>query len=241
MRELTIVHLYPDLLRTYGDRGNILALARRAQARGIDARVAHVSRGEALPADARIVLLGGGSDRIQEIVGPDLHARRSQLADLAAAGTIVLGVCGGYQFLGHSYTAVDGTTIDGLGLLDVTTVAAPSRIIGRTWADATPDDATDGRAMKLYGFENHAGRTHLGPGARALARTPRGHGNNGEDGTEGAIAGSILGTYLHGPLLPLNPELADWIVSRALGGIELTPIDDAEESAARAARARLPR
>lgn len=237
MPELVIVHLYPDLLRTYGDRGNILSLAQRAGARGIDARVVHVTRGEQLPGDARIVLLGGGSDRIQEIVGPDLHARRSQLEELARDGRVIVGVCGGYQFLGHSYRAVDGTMIDGLGLLDITTVAAGTRLIGRTWATAT----LGGITTTLYGFENHAGRTTLGAGAQPLARTPKGHGNNGRDGTEGAIAGTIVGTYLHGPVLPLNPALSDWLISTALGGIELMPLPDREENAARAARAGLKR
>jgi CobQ-like glutamine amidotransferase family enzyme len=234
---LEIVHLYPDLLRTYGDRGNILALAQRAAARGIDATVTHVTRGEPLPGAPNIILLGGGSDRIQSIVGPDVHARLTQLTDLVASGTILLGVCGGYQFLGRSYRAVDGTEIAGLGLLDITTVAADTRIIGRTWCDAD----LDGIQTKLYGFENHAGRTTLGANARPLARTPKGHGNNGDDGTEGAITGNIVGTYLHGPVLPLNPALTDWILSRALNGMTLAPLPDSEERAARTARAQLTR
>jgi len=233
MSNIQIVHLYPDLLRTYGDRGNILALAQRASGRGINADVVHVTRGEPLPSAPNVILLGGGSDRIQSIVGPDVRARLTQLSDLAANNTILLGVCGGYQFLGHSYKATDGTVIEGLGLLDIETVAARTRIIGRTWCDATLDGVT----TILYGFENHAGRTTLGKHARPLADTPKGHGNNGEDNTEGAITGNIIGTYLHGPVLPLNPALTDWILQRALGGTALAPLADAEESAARAARA----
>lgn len=227
---LTIVHLYPDLLRTYGDRGNVMALTRRARWRDIDVDLVEVTRGESLPGAAGIVFMGGGSDRVQRIIGSDLSARCAQLGDLAAAGTVVVGVCGGYQMLGTGYRLPDGEILEGLGLLDVFTEAGPTRIIGRL--AATVD--RPGLRTELIGFENHGGRTTLGPAATALARTARGRGNNGEDGTEGAVQGTILGTYLHGPVLPLNPALTDWIIATALGRDALTPIDDTAEERARA-------
>ena len=231
MPDLTIVHLYPDLLRTYGDRGNILALKRRAEWRGIDTEVVSVTRGEQLPSRCQIVFLGGGSDRIQQAIGPDLLPRGRQLSDLTDSGTVVVGVCGGYQMLGRHYRAVDGSVIEGLGLMDARTEAGDKRIIGRIRACVR----RDGLATSLIGFENHAGRTWLGPGAEPLARVENGGGNNGTDGTEGAVHGRIIGTYLHGPVLPLNPALADWVLRLALGRDELAPLGDDPERLARSA------
>jgi hypothetical protein len=237
--DLVLVHLYPDLLRTYGDRGNVVALQRRAEWRGLTVDVVPVSRGEPIPSSANLILIGGGSDRIQEIIGPDMLARRSELADAGARGAVVVGICGGYQLLGHSYTAADGTAIDGLGLLDVTTGTGRGRIIGRVHARAQ----INGDAFDLFGFENHGGRTRLGPAARSLAVVPRGQGNNGEDRTEGAVQWPFIGTYLHGPVLPVNPALADALLAGALAprlkGAPLEPLDDAlEEAAQREARHR---
>jgi CobQ-like glutamine amidotransferase family enzyme len=230
--DLVIVHLYPDLLRTYGDRGNVLALAKRAEWRGFRVRVDAISRGERIPQDAGIVLLGGGSDRVQEIVGPDILARRAELGDAAGSGTLVVGICGGYQLLGHEYVAADGTAIEGLGLLDVRTGSGRGRIIGRVQAGAR----LFGRSFELFGFENHGGRTRLGPSATALASVPRGQGNNGEDRTEGVVQGSVVCTYLHGPVLPSNPALADALLERALarvtGGEPLSSLDDSLETLA---------
>jgi CobQ-like glutamine amidotransferase family enzyme len=194
--DLTISHLYPDLLRTYGDRGNVLALRRRAEWRGFSVDVVSVSRGEAIPGWTNIVLIGGGTDRIQELIGGDLIAHRHELEKLIARGATVVGICGGYQLLGIQYTAADGTAIEGLGFLDVTTEAGAARIIGRVKGVA----ALGGRRFDLYGFENHGGRTTLGPRARPLASVGRGRGNNGRDRTEGAVQGTVIGTYLHGPV-----------------------------------------
>lgn len=224
--DLAIVHLYPELLRTYGDRGNVLALERRAQWRGFSVDVVPVTRGDAFPGRADVVLIGGGTDRVQEAVADDLLARGDAIAHAAAAGTIVLGVCGGYQFLAREYVAADGTAIRGLGLLDATTVAGRERLIGRVRGRAE----LWGRTFDLTGFENHGGRTTLGAGASPLARLDLGGGNDGEDGTEGAVQGNVLGTYLHGPVLPSNPDLADAILERALagalGGEPLAPLED---------------
>jgi CobQ-like glutamine amidotransferase family enzyme len=230
--DLRIAHLYPDLLRTYGDRGNLLALARRSEWRGFSVQIEPVGRGDRMASRPDIVLIGGGTDRVQEAIGEDLLSRRDTLADAVADGTVTLGICGGYQLLGHRYVDADGREIPGLGLLDVETRAGSPRIIGRVRAEA----ALWGRSFELFGFENHGGRTVLGEAATALATVPRKQGNNGDDGTEGAVQGSIVGTYLHGPVLPSNPELSDAILERALaratGGEPLAPLDDSAEKEA---------
>ncbi|MDP9342817.1 MAG: glutamine amidotransferase [Actinomycetota bacterium] len=227
--DLRIAHLYPDLLRTYGDRGNLLALVRRSEWRGFSVEVEPVGRGDRMASGPDIVLIGGGTDRVQEAIGEDLLSRRAFLSGAAEEGTVVLGICGGYQLLGHRYVDAEGREIPGLGLLDAETRAGSPRIIGRVQAEAT----LWGRSFELFGFENHRGRTVLGQTATALAAVPRKQGNNGEDGTEGAVQGTIVGTYLHGPVLPANPELADAILERALsratGGEPLAPLDDSAE------------
>ena len=235
--DLTIAHLYPDLLLTYGDRGNVLSLARRAEWRGFSTEVVGVTRGERIPSETNLVLIGGGSDRVQAIVGPDLAGRRSELRDLVDAGAAILGICGGYQLLGHEYIAADGSPVAGLGLLDVTTVPGTGRIIGRVTAQAT----LNGRSFECVGFENHGGRTILGPRTEALASVPLGQGNNAQDRTEGAVQGNVVGTYLHGPVLPTTPAFADALLEVALGdrtgGEPLQPLDDRlEETAHRYAR-----
>ena len=230
--DLVVVHLYPDLLMTYGDRGNVLTIARRAEWRGFRVRIEGVTRGEPFPARTDLIVIGGGSDRVQVLVGADLLARRAQLGELAASGTVILGVCGGYQLMGHRYTAVDGHEVDGLGLLDVTTIAGSDRIVGRVHARAS----FDGSTFEVVGFENHAGRTLLGPQAGPLASVGKGQGNNGTDGTEGAVQGGVVGTYLHGPVLPTSPAFADALLVRALtratGGAPLSALDDRLELAA---------
>lgn len=237
--DLLLVHLYPDLLRTYGDRGNVMALTRRASWRGFSVDVTGITRGERIPAGANLVLIGGGTDRSQEVIGDDLRGRTAELGDVAARGGVVIGICGGYQFLGHRYVAADGVPIEGLGLLDVTTVAGADRIIGNVRAEAS----VNGRTFELFGFENHGGRTTLGRGAAPLASVPKGQGNNGIDRTEGAVQGSVVGTYLHGPVLPVNPAFADALLAGALGsrtgGEPLADLDDnLEDESHRLARQR---
>jgi CobQ-like glutamine amidotransferase family enzyme len=239
--DLVIAHLYPDLLSTYGDRGNVLAMVRRAEWRGRSVAVAPVGRGDRLPPGAGVVLLGGGTDRVQQVLADDLLRRRAELSDAIATGAVVVGICGGYQLLGHHYVPADGAEIPGLGLLDVETRAGAPRIIGRVRARAS----LWGRTFELFGFENHGGRTHLGPAASPLASVRRGRGNDGRDHSEGAVQGSVVGTYLHGPVLPLNPQLTDAILERALApvldGAPLEPLDDAAERDARAHARDLPR
>jgi CobQ-like glutamine amidotransferase family enzyme len=229
MTDLVIADLYPGLLRTYGDRDNVVVLARRAEWRGFSVRIEEVGRGEAIPADVNVIVLGGGTDSVQQILGRDVARRADEVRDAVARGAVVLGVCGGYQLLGRRYILPDGSEIQGLGVLDVETRASRDRIVGRVQADAR----LWGRSFDLVGFENHGGRTTLGTGAEPLASIRRGHGNNGRDRIEGAAQGSVVGTYLHGPVLALNPELTDAMLARALapltGGEELDPLDDALE------------
>jgi len=238
MTDLVITHLYPDLLRTYGDRGNVVALSRRAASRGFSVRVEEVSLGQALPPDSNIILLGGGTDNVQSIIGQDVASRAVEVRDAVARGAVVLGVCGGYQLLGHSYVLPDGSVVPGLGVLDVETHASRDRIVGAVRGEAN----LWGKSFELVGFENHGGRTTVGPGAEPLAHVSRHHGNNGRDHVEGASQGGVLGTYLHGPVLAINPELTDAMLARALvtltGGEELEPLGEVLERRAHEAMAR---
>jgi CobQ-like glutamine amidotransferase family enzyme len=220
---MKIVHLYPDLLGTYGDRGNVICLAERARWHGIDVTVVSVERGGALPDDADLIFIGGGQDRAQELVAPELRAMAPRIAAAADNGAVVFAVCGGYQLLGSHYRTADGD-VPGLGLLDLWTEAGPDRILGNASVDTE-------LAGTIVGFENHGGRTYLGANAEPLGRITNGRGNNGTDGTEGAVQGNFIGTYLHGPVLPRNPKLADALLELA-SHAELRPIDDSIENAA---------
>jgi CobQ-like glutamine amidotransferase family enzyme len=236
--ELRICHLYPDLLNLYGDRGNIAALVCRAGWRGITVRLVEARLGDHLdPRASDLYFIGGGEDRQQRLAAPDLvRIKGPSLRDAAETGAAVLAVCGGYQLLGHYYRPSDGPDLEGLGLLDLYTVhpgPGAKRLIGNIVIHEVES------GQMLVGFENHGGRTHLGPNARPLGRVAAGFGNNGEDGTEGAVWRAVYGTYLHGPLLPKNPWFADLLIGTALrrryGQVVLAPLPDAEEQ--RAARA----
>jgi CobQ-like glutamine amidotransferase family enzyme len=229
--DLRIGHLYPDLMSIYGDRGNVLALTRRAMWRGIDVETRAFTTGPAWDPDwADVYFFGGGQDQGQDIVGADLAGANGEaLKTSIAGGAAVFSVCGGYQLLGHEYVPEVGEAIPGLGALDVTTRAGKVRFVGNLLAE-TDDGKT------LIGFENHSGYTYLGPGAAPLGHVIAGHGNNGEDKTEGAVQGKLIGCYLHGSALPKNPWLADqlitWGLARRHGDVTLAPLDDAEEYAA---------
>lgn len=231
-RRLRVCALYPDLMNIYADRGNLLMLQRRCEWRGIGFVLSGAGIGEPLDADgADLYYMGGGQDRDQELCAADLFEhKREALAAAAARGAIVLGVCGGYQLLGHAYQLADDE-LPGIGLLDIHTARAEGpRLIGNV---AIEVDLPGAPARVLAGFENHAGRTRLGSGTQPLGRVLRGHGNNGEDALEGARQGSVIGTYLHGPLLPKNAWFADWLIGQALGGgAELPPLDDELEDLA---------
>jgi len=235
--ELRVGALYPDLMNIYADRGNLAVLERRCAWRGIGMRVTSIGIGQALDPEAHdLIYLGGGQDRDQRLCAADLVAtKRAALHAAAARGAIVLGVCGGLQLLGHEYQ-LGAERLPGLGLVDLRTVREPGpRLIGNV---AIEVDLGDGPRV-LAGFENHGGRTYLGPGERPLGRVLRGHGNNGRDGGEGVRRGPVIGTYLHGPLLPKNAWFADWLIATALGMGPLGPLpgDELEAAAHAAARA----
>lgn len=234
-RTLRVCALYPDLMNIYADRGNLLLLERRCTWRGMGFELVGVGLGEEIDPDAHDLLyLGGGQDRDQQLVAADLATRKRDAVHAhAARGGAILAVCGGYQLLGHSYELAD-ERVPGVGLLDLETVRHDGpRLIGNVAIEV--DLPGTGGPRVLAGFENHGGRTHLGPGVRPLGRVLKGHGNTGSSGHEGAVQGAVVGTYLHGPLLPKNAWFADWLVQQALAlDVGLPPLDDALEDAAHA-------
>ncbi len=230
---LRVCALYPDLMNIYADRGNLLLLERRCRWRGIGFSVQASGLGEPLdPDSADLFYIGGGQDRDQKLCALDLaEVKRDALHAVAERGGVILAVCGGYQLLGHSYQLGE-EELPGVGLLDLRTVRADGpRLIGNVAIEVELDP---GEPRVLAGFENHGGRTHLGPTAQPLGRVLHGHGNNGNDHMEGARRGNVIGTYLHGPLLPKNAWFADWLIASATGMAELPPLDDALEAAAHA-------
>jgi CobQ-like glutamine amidotransferase family enzyme len=235
-RVLRVCALYPDLMNIYADRGNLLLLQRRCEWRGIGFEVTAAGLGQAVDPDAfDLFYLGGGQDRDQRLVASDLvQTKRDALHAAANRGAVVLGVCGGYQLLGHSYVFGE-EEIPGIGLVDLHTVREDGpRLVGNVAIEVDLDDAgTDGPRI-LAGFENHGGRTRLGPRERPLGRVLRGHGNDGRSGLEGVRRGSVIGTYLHGPLLPKNAWFADWLIRTALRLGALEPLEDTLEAAAHA-------
>jgi len=244
--ELRICHLYPDLLNLYGDRGNLMTLAGRARWRGVTVRIDGIRLRDPLRPDAHdLYFIGGGEDRQQRLAAGDLRSGKgAALKEAAARGAVVLAVCGGYQLLGHYYRPSEGEDLPGIGLLDLTT-QHPGPTAPRLIGNLVIRCPLIGGAT-LVGFENHGGRTKLGPRVRALGEVVSGFGNNGMDHTEGAVAGQVYGTYLHGPLLPKNPRFADHLIAVALrrryGEIALSPLDDTlEEGAHMAAVARAAR
>jgi CobQ-like glutamine amidotransferase family enzyme len=221
MPTLRICSLYPELMNIYADRGNIAVLRARCEWRGLGFEHAATSLEEPLDPDAHdLFYMGGGQDRDQIAVAHDMAAtKRAALHAAADRGAVVLAVCGGYQLLGHSYELGD-EKLPGVGLVDLTTIREPGpRLIGNCAIEA---DLGTGPQV-IAGFENHGGRTYLGEGEKPLGRVLSGHGNNGRDGFEGVQRGNVIGTYLHGPLLPKNIWLADRLIELALG-IELEPL-----------------
>jgi lipid II isoglutaminyl synthase (glutamine-hydrolysing) len=242
---IRIGHLYPDYLNIYADRGNIAVLARRAALRRHELEVTPLSVGDGVrPGEHDLLYIGGGQDREQALVAPDLGAKGSAILDAVEAGAALLAVCGGYQLLGRGYLDRHGASLPGVGLFPHETVAGERRMIGDVLLEC---ELEPGEHRTLAGFENHAGRTRLDPGAVPLGRVVAGFGNDGESGYEGCCVRRAVGTYLHGPLLPRNPWLADWLLAQALahatGGEppELDPLPDhleAEAHAISAQRAR---
>ncbi|MEA2185774.1 MAG: hypothetical protein QOK16_785 [Solirubrobacteraceae bacterium] len=233
---LRVCALYPDLMNIYADRGNLLMLERRCGWRGIGFSLTAAGLGEAIDPDAHdLFYLGGGQDRDQRLCALDLvEVKRDALHAAAARGAIVLAVCGGYQLLGHRYELGD-EEMPGIGLVDLETVRRDGpRLIGNVAIDVELDDDPSHPRRVLAGFENHAGRTYLGGGDAPLGRVLKGHGNSGNSGFEGVRRDGVIGTYLHGPLLPKNAWFADWLIRRALGLDRLEPLDDRLEDAAHA-------
>jgi CobQ-like glutamine amidotransferase family enzyme len=242
--ELRIVHLYADLMNIYGDRGNVIVMQRRAQWRGIDVSVSAVGLGQTLDWQAYdLIFVGGGQDRQQALMAADLRQTKADaLAAALADDRVILAVCGGYQLLGRFYRGADGSELAGLGLFDLHTIhpgGADARCIGNVLVRCDWDE----HQRTLVGFENHGGRTYLGPGCAPLGRLVIGHGNNGSDGQEGGRVRNAYGTYLHGSLLPKNPWFADHLIMLALQrrygtATTLPPLDDSLEGAAHEAMER---
>ena len=239
--ELTIHHLYADMMNLYGDRGNVISIKKRCEWRGIPVEVVNVGLGEKVrPNGCDLFLFGGGQDREQAFLAEDLSGSKgSDLRNIVEDGGVVLGVCGGYQLMGHYYETPEGEKLPGVGIFDLHTEPREpdeKRLIGNVLV-RVPTPETGG-VREVVGFENHGGRTYLGD-TEPLGEVVVGHGNNGEDGTEGARRLNAYGTYMHGSLLPKNPVFADWLLaaglSRRYGPVELPPLDDSLEQAAHAA------
>jgi CobQ-like glutamine amidotransferase family enzyme len=211
---LVVGHLFPDYLNIYADRGNIAVLTARAAWRGYDLDVRALGANAMIrPGEHDLFYIGGGQDREQALIAPELAALGPRLHEAVGAGAAALAVCGGYQLLGRFYRDQSGDELPGIGLLPLHTVAGSRRMIGDVLLEC---ELEAGQKRTLAGFENHAGGTILDEGAEPLGRVIAGFGNDGESGYEGCRSGRVLGTYLHGPLLPRNPWLADWLLAQAV-------------------------
>jgi len=229
---MRVCALYPDVMNIYADRGNLLMLQRRCEWRGIGFEVRAAGFGDRIDPEAHdLFYLGGGQDRDQILCARDLvKTKRDALHAAAVANRLILGVCGGFQLLGHAYEMGD-ETIPGVGLVDLRTIRDDGpRLIGNVAIEVALDDV--GPLRVLAGFENHGGRTHLADSEAPLGRVLRGHGNTGDSGFEGVRRDGVIGTYLHGPLLPKNAWFADWLIRRAIGATALDELDDTLEDAA---------
>jgi len=234
---LTLGHLYPDLLNLYGDRGNVIAFTQRCRWRKIAVQIKEIHLGDPVDFNSYdFLFIGGGSDREQSLMAGELKNNVDSLRQASDNGLVILAICGGYQLLGEYYRTPAGEDIPGLGLLDFYTEAGNKRLIGNVLLETE----LEGKKTKLVGFENHGGKTYINHNTlQPLGRVLRGHGNNGQDGGEGVRYKGIFCSYLHGPLLPKNPILTDYLISLALKkqGIEgeLSPLDDAIENIAQQA------
>ena len=234
--KISVGHLYPKQLNLYGDMGNIIALKKRCVWRGIDFEYNEINPGDKIPS-CDLYFIGGGQDKEQTEVAKFLYEQKDFLIEKRDEGAVFLGICGGYQLLGHYYQPFEGDRLSGISLLDAYTVAGKKRFIGNVTArTAFLSPST------LVGFENHSGLTYIQGDTKPLAILAVGNGNNGEDNTEGARFKNVFGTYLHGSLLPKNPHLADHLITLALetryaDAIELRPLDDKLEHIAHRAAA----
>src|SRR3990170_5724957 len=242
---LNICHLYPDLMDTYGDKGNTVTFQKRCRWRGIDVKVANISVGQPLSNfDFDFYFFGGGQDKAQTIVGIDLQKKKRHLETAVNNGAVLLSICGGYQLLQKYFKTKTGEIIKGIGLFDAYTEGSNDRMIQNLWIDLEDNLKDDIRKIyptidseqlttDLIGFENHSGKTYLGKNLKPLGTVIKGAGNNGEDKTEGIRYKNAFGCYLHGSLLPKNPHFADYLISKALerryGKVKLEPLDDSFE------------
>lgn len=254
---INVCHLYPDLMDTYGDKGNILTIIYRCQKRGIKVKVGGVSVSQNLKSNIYdLYFFGGGQDQAQTIVGDDLQKKSTALKKSIDSGSVLLSICGGYQLLQNYFQTKEGTKIKGIGLFDAYTEGSDTRFMNNLMIEINPNlkksieaayPTSDIRHQTSYliGFENHSGKTYLGKNLEPLGSVEIGNGNNGEDKTEGAIYKNAFGCYLHGSLLPKNPQFADYLISKTLerkyGPVKLEPLDDtiewqAHESAIKRAR-----
>lgn len=234
-RRLVLGHLYPEHMNLYGDRGNLLALSRRAQWRGIEVEVATIEVGQPWdPTVFDLLFMGGGEDTHQAYIVNDFLSHRDSLLGAFSEGVPMLAICGAYQLLGEDYRTADGSRLEGIGWFSAHTEAGSPRLIGDVVLESTLGVAPS----TLVGFENHGGRTFLDAGMAPLGRVLLGSGNNGNDGTEGAVRHHVMGTYLHGSLLPKNPHLADLLLTWALGvrgqDVTLAPLPADDEMMAHA-------
>ncbi|GAA1756148.1 glutamine amidotransferase [Kocuria aegyptia] len=222
-RTVHLVQLYPRDMNIYGDWGNTLTLKRRLEKYGYAVRLSDHNPGDPFPPDADLLVGGGGQDSGQFRVQEDLQRIAPELRAMAADGVPMLAICGLYQLFGHEFRTGAGETLPGIGILDLTTVGGPTRLIGNIVLES-PEFGT------VVGYENHSGVTRLGPGQTPLGTVLKGAGNNGEDGTEGARVHHVVGSYLHGSMLPKNPAVADHLiraaVERRLGAFDAAPLDD---------------
>ena len=231
---LTIAHLYPSTMSTYGDQGNVICLRQRAEWRGIMVSVEPVEIGAPLPKQVHWYFFGGGQDAAQAALAADLREKATRIREDVESGTPLLAICGGYQLLGESYSPFDAPIIQGAGLFPVRTEASHDRMIGNLIISANGELQLP-KEQTIVGFENHSGKTYLLEDAAAspLGQVRQGNGNNGADNTEGCLYHNAIGCYLHGSLLPKNPHLADWLLERACRlidpGFTLQPLDDTLE------------
>ncbi len=238
MTALNILHLYPREMNLYGDHGNILALKRRCEWRGIPVNVLSYESGDAFPDQVDLIFGGGGQDSGQSRIEQDLLSQKDRIRTLIEDGTPALVICGLYQLFGKGFRTSEGSYIEGIGVFPAETTAGQERMVG----NITINTEAFG---EVVGFENHSGRTFLG-GCEALGTVTHGGGNNGKDHTEGAVYKNCIGTYLHGPVLPKNPQLTDHLILTALRRKDpsvssLSPLDDAVEMAAHTSAASRPR
>ncbi len=238
MRSIRVLQLYPRDMNIYGDWGNALVLRQRLRWHGFDPQLLEYNPGDDFPQDLDLIVGGGGQDSGQNVIGADLLALGPRLRDLADDGLPMLVVCGLYQLFGHHFDTVDGRRLEGIGLLDVHTVGGQERLIGNI-------STRHEHLGEIVGYENHSGKTYLGAQARPFATVLHGAGNNGEDDTEGACRDAVIGTYLHGSLLPKNPDVADFLIGQAVrrrhGDFTPKALDDGYADRARAVAMTRPR